>query len=293
LSLLESGVSGARRANVPSGKHFEAKGNRNRIAAHARVPNAPQLKKDNYVDRFSSPLPVWGASHTLKDSQHRRICCPLSLIAFFTPSRAVESSRIPLLSGLHTPMCKALAPKSVLPSNAPFLSSRFYLQRVEPCRRFAAAKTASARSTSSQPPRCPARRFGLPGCPAPPRPNQTYKLKGTPMTLAAESGHLPVSAVPAANPLLSQPAFHPILATPPTCTAGTTTLAINNEFFDQLLNWEQGLLGEPETMALFQKLVSSGLAWKSNGAVRRTAAVLVRQGRIQPRGVGARLPAPR
>jgi hypothetical protein len=54
-----------------------------------------------------------------------------------------------------------------------------------------------------------------------------------------------------------------------------------NELFDKLLSWEQGQLSEPETLTFFQALVASGLAWKSTGAVRRTAALLIRDGRIQ------------
>jgi hypothetical protein len=53
------------------------------------------------------------------------------------------------------------------------------------------------------------------------------------------------------------------------------------ELFDKLLLWEQGQLSEPDTLAFFQELVTSGLAWKSTGAVRRTAALLIRGGRIQ------------
>jgi len=36
-----------------------------------------------------------------------------------------------------------------------------------------------------------------------------------------------------------------------------------------------------ETLALFQELVDTGLAWKATGAVRRTAARLILDGRIQ------------
>jgi hypothetical protein len=49
----------------------------------------------------------------------------------------------------------------------------------------------------------------------------------------------------------------------------------------QLFRWEQGELSQPETLALFQRLVESGVAWKSTGPARRTAAVLLRDGRIR------------
>jgi hypothetical protein len=53
------------------------------------------------------------------------------------------------------------------------------------------------------------------------------------------------------------------------------------ELIEKLLMWEKGNLSEPDTLAFFQELVTSGLAWKSTGAVRRTAALLIREGRIQ------------
>ena len=49
----------------------------------------------------------------------------------------------------------------------------------------------------------------------------------------------------------------------------------------KLLDWERGQLDEVETLAFFKKLVSSGMAWKSTGSVWRTAAFLMREGRIQ------------
>lgn len=55
----------------------------------------------------------------------------------------------------------------------------------------------------------------------------------------------------------------------------------NKVLLEKLVLWERSELDEPETLALFQVLVSSGLAWKATGAVRRTAAQLLREGRIQ------------
>jgi hypothetical protein len=51
--------------------------------------------------------------------------------------------------------------------------------------------------------------------------------------------------------------------------------------YEQLLNWEQGALSSSDTLAFFRELVDSGLAWRSTGAVRRTAARLLRDGLIQ------------
>jgi hypothetical protein len=48
-----------------------------------------------------------------------------------------------------------------------------------------------------------------------------------------------------------------------------------------VFEWERGELSPPETLAFFQEVVDSGLAWKSTGAVRRTAALLIREGGIR------------
>ena len=53
------------------------------------------------------------------------------------------------------------------------------------------------------------------------------------------------------------------------------------QLFGKIVAWEQNQLPESETLALFQELVDSGLAWKSTGAVSRTASMLIRDGRIK------------
>ena len=53
-----------------------------------------------------------------------------------------------------------------------------------------------------------------------------------------------------------------------------------NEGISMLMAWEQGKLSRVETLAFFQDLVSSGLAWESTGAVRRMAAQLIREGLV-------------
>lgn len=53
--------------------------------------------------------------------------------------------------------------------------------------------------------------------------------------------------------------------------------------FDKIIAYEQGELNEEETIALFQELVNSGLAWQLQGSYGRTAAALLSQGLIQPK----------
>lgn len=48
-----------------------------------------------------------------------------------------------------------------------------------------------------------------------------------------------------------------------------------------IIAYEQGELDELETIALFQELVNSGLAWSLQGSYGRTAAQLLRDGLIE------------
>jgi hypothetical protein len=57
-----------------------------------------------------------------------------------------------------------------------------------------------------------------------------------------------------------------------------------NRILQQLISWERGLLSEGETLAFFQELIETGLAWKMTGSVRRYAAELVHEGRIPVNG---------
>ena len=58
--------------------------------------------------------------------------------------------------------------------------------------------------------------------------------------------------------------------------------ADERRLFEQIAAWEKNQLSQLETLNLFQELVACGLAWKSTGAVRRTASRFIREGRIKP-----------
>ena len=45
-----------------------------------------------------------------------------------------------------------------------------------------------------------------------------------------------------------------------------------------IMDYEQGELGQEETIELFQRLINSGLAWKLQGHYGRTAMQLVNSG---------------
>lgn len=48
--------------------------------------------------------------------------------------------------------------------------------------------------------------------------------------------------------------------------------------FSAMMEWEAGELSEDDTVALFQSLIDSGLAWQLQGCYGRQAAALIDAG---------------
>ena len=71
----------------------------------------------------------------------------------------------------------------------------------------------------------------------------------------------------------------------PSCEPATVDNALPSQGqaqpFDlvgSIIAYEQGDLGEEETVNLFQNLIDTGLAWQLQGRIGRTAASLIEQG---------------
>jgi len=47
---------------------------------------------------------------------------------------------------------------------------------------------------------------------------------------------------------------------------------------DEIIAFEQGELGEAETITMFQGLINSGMAWQLQGSYGRTATALIEAG---------------
>ena len=56
------------------------------------------------------------------------------------------------------------------------------------------------------------------------------------------------------------------------------------DVLDRIVSYEAGQLDEDETIALFQELVDSGLAWRLQGSYGRTAQALIESGKVTTKG---------
>lgn len=58
----------------------------------------------------------------------------------------------------------------------------------------------------------------------------------------------------------------------------------NHVTIDEMMAFENGEQSREDTIAMFQKLINSGLAWRLQGFYGRTAAALIGQGYCHERG---------
>lgn len=62
----------------------------------------------------------------------------------------------------------------------------------------------------------------------------------------------------------------------------STPNTLLNPSVDDLMAFENGQLSQDEIVALFQRLVDTGLAWQLQGAYGRAAMSLIEQGMVHP-----------
>lgn len=56
------------------------------------------------------------------------------------------------------------------------------------------------------------------------------------------------------------------------------------DIVSQIMDYENGDMGDEQTIAFFQKLVDTGLAWELQGSYGRTAARMIAAGVISAKG---------
>lgn len=103
------------------------------------------------------------------------------------------------------------------------------------------------------------------------------------MALAIKKGEVHSSVWEAIKALFSRHGHHEASITKREPYALQENLVFNSDLLNKQIAWENDQLSDAETLAFFQELVDTGLAWKSTGPVRRTAALLIRDGQIHER----------
>ncbi len=63
---------------------------------------------------------------------------------------------------------------------------------------------------------------------------------------------------------------------------------MNDDLFDELVRFEQGSMGEAETVEFFQRLIDDGVVWRLQGSYARMASALIEAGRCMLGPIGRR-----
>ena len=56
------------------------------------------------------------------------------------------------------------------------------------------------------------------------------------------------------------------------------------DLVDQIMEYESGMLSDPETLEMFSEMVKSGTAWSLQGHYGRTASALIEDGWLNREG---------